>query len=182
MLMPGQTRKHGLPLAAVLLTAAAASFADDHRAKINYMLYCQGCHLPSAEGLADKVPRMSGFVGYFTHSEAGRRFLIQVPGSATAPVNDEQLAELMNWILKTYSGDELVDDFEPYTTAEVAELRQSPDTDPAARRLEILAAISESNPDLRGTLGRTLGLTTEQMTSRASGPGADLTQSRSAGQ
>ena len=182
MLMPGRTRFCGLPLAAALLMAAGASFADDHRAKINYMLYCQGCHLPSAEGLADKVPKMSGFVGYFTHSEEGRRFLIQVPGSATAPVNDEQLAELMNWILKTYSADELADDFEPYTTAEVGELRQSPDTDPAARRLEILAALSESNPDLRRTLGQALGQTAEQASSQISGSRTAQTQSRSVGQ
>ena len=154
MPMPGPTKPFRLALGATLLAAAAVSAADDHRAKINYMLYCQGCHLPAAEGVGDKVPRMSGFVGYFTHSEEGRRFLIQVPGSATAPVNDEQLAELMNWILKTYSRDELADGFEPYTVAEVAELRRSPDTDPAARRRQILDTLSESNQALRQTLSQ----------------------------
>ncbi|MEM6936233.1 MAG: hypothetical protein AAF552_07230 [Pseudomonadota bacterium] len=152
--MPGPSNPLRLVIAAAMLAVGAGSKADDHRAKINYMLYCQGCHLPAAEGLADKVPKMSGFVGYFTHSEEGRRFLIQVPGSATAPVNDEQLAELMNWILRTYSADELAKDFEPYTLAEVAELRQSPDTDPAARRQKILDDLSKTIRQLRRSLDR----------------------------
>ncbi len=152
--MPGQTRTVKSILAAALLAVSLSAAGDDHRAKINYMLYCQGCHLPAAEGLEDKVPRMSGFVGYFTHSDEGRRFLIQVPGSATAPVNDEQLAELMNWILRTYSADELADGFEPYTVAEVAELRQTPDTDPAARRKQILEDLSKKNRQLRRSLAQ----------------------------
>lgn len=140
--------------AALLLAVTSAAFGDERRAKTNYMLYCQGCHLPAAQGLGSQVPKMNGFVGYFTHSDEGRRFLIQVPGSATAPVNDEQLTELMNWILQTYSGDQLVEGFEPYTVSEVSQLRLSPDPDPAGRRQAILSELALSNKDLKRELAQ----------------------------
>lgn len=148
-------RANGLKILACTLWAASmlvpvAAGADDQRAQVNYMLHCQGCHLPAAEGLGDQVPRMSNFVGYFTHSDAGRRFLIQVPGSATAPVSDEQLAELMNWILKTFSADQLSPGFQPYTVDEVTRLRRRPEPSPAETRQLILADLISANPAISG--------------------------------
>ncbi|MFK7954915.1 MAG: hypothetical protein AB8B96_02375 [Lysobacterales bacterium] len=131
---------------------AVPVLADERRAKVNYMLNCQGCHQASAQGLADKVPRMNDFVGYFTRSEEGRKFLIQVPGSATAPVSDEELTELMNWILRTFSGEQLVDGFVPYTVSEVTQLRQHVEPNPADRREAILHELAKHDEDLASKL------------------------------
>ena len=64
---------------AILLLLCPLAVADDRRAEVNYMLHCQGCHLPNAEGFDGRVPPMKDFVGYFLHSEEGRRFVVRDP-------------------------------------------------------------------------------------------------------
>ena len=76
--------------------------------------------------MEDAVPRMNGFVGNFLHVPGGREFLVRVPGSANAALDDAALAELLNWILVTMSPDELPPSWSPYTAAEVGELRSAP--------------------------------------------------------
>lgn len=117
------------------------------------MLHCQGCHLPEAEGHEGRVPQMKDFVGYFLHSKEGRDFLIRVPGVAHAALDDEQLAELMNWIVLTFSAAQLPDPFAPYSIDEVAALRADPDQDPEATRQKILAWLATRLPDVEAVLG-----------------------------
>lgn len=113
-----------------LTLASQLAFAEPHqpinaqRAQINYMLNCQGCHKADGSGLEDSVPSMRGFVGRFLEVPGGREFLVQVPGSANSPLNDAELAELLNWILTTMSERQLDADFQPYTEQEVARYRQ----------------------------------------------------------
>ena len=52
---------------------------NTQRARVDYMLNCQGCHLPDGDGAGD-VPRMKNFVGNFLKVPGGRAFLVQVPG------------------------------------------------------------------------------------------------------
>lgn len=130
----------------------AAADADDRRADVNYKIHCQGCHLAHAVGFPARVPRMNDFVGYFMHSDAGREFLIRVPGVATSSLPDDELTELMNWLLLTYSADQLPADFEPFTVAEVAKLRTDPEGDPEATRKRILGQIAEDQPALAAQL------------------------------
>ena len=136
-----------LPL---LLGACATAVADDvaDRARINYMLHCQGCHLPDAVGVPGNVPRMNAFVGYFLHSQEGREFLVRVPGVSTAALPSNEIAELMNWLIRTYSAEQVPGEFAPYTRAEVAELRKRPEPDPATTREVILAGIAANLPAL----------------------------------
>ena len=83
----------------VLACGGAGAGADDERAHVNYMLHCQGCHLPQTEGFPGKVPPIRDFVGYFLHSQEGREFLVRVPGVAQSALSDEEVAELMNWLV-----------------------------------------------------------------------------------
>lgn len=94
------------------------------RATTNYRLNCQGCHLPDGSGLPGVVPTMKGLIGNFLTVPGGRDFLVQVPGSSFSPLSDAELAELLNWILLTMSGEQGTADFEPYTEAEVQQTRQ----------------------------------------------------------
>jgi mono/diheme cytochrome c family protein len=112
----------------MLLGTGLAHAAEDHvaRARVDYMINCQGCHLPDGSGFPGKVPNMRGEVGKFLGVDGGREFLVLVPGAANAPIDNERLAHLMNWMLKEFSPAELPADFRPYDAAEVGKLRKSP--------------------------------------------------------
>ena len=126
--------------------------ADDHRARINYTIHCQGCHLADASGLDGEVPRMSNFVGYFLHSQEGREFVIRVPGVATSSLADDELTEMMNWLLLNFSAQELPDPFVPFSIDEVAALRPNLEEQPHITRLRILQRIAKNLPNLASNL------------------------------
>lgn len=90
--------------------------------RTNYMINCQGCHLADGRGKTGSVPSMKGELHKFLTVPGGREFLVQVPGSANAPLNDAELAELLNWMLGSMSG-AINNNFSPYTEAEVKKLR-----------------------------------------------------------
>jgi hypothetical protein len=136
----------------LLLLVASHALADDERAHVNYMLHCQGCHLPNAEGMEGKVPPMKDFVGYFLHSAEGRQFLIRVPGVAQSALGDDELAELMNWLVMTHSAGQLPDSFEPFSAVEVATLRMKPVADPERTRQRLLDDIASDNAVLRAEI------------------------------
>ena len=142
--------RHALKALAALGLAfiCATAGADEHRSRINYMLHCQGCHLPDGTGIEDRIPQLKNFVGLYLHDEDGRAYVINVSGVATAPLPDDQLSELINWMLVNFSAKELPELFRPYTAAEVSELRKQQERDPAARRTRILDRLRESRPDL----------------------------------
>jgi len=125
-----------------------AANADDQRARVNYMIHCQGCHLPEAVGFAGHVPRMKDFVGYFLHSQEGREFIVRVPGVATSSLPDDELTEMMNWLLLTYSADQLPKPFVPFSTEEVAALRPDLEANPEKTRMRILGRIARDLPSL----------------------------------
>ena len=131
--------------------------ADDHRASVNYMIHCQGCHLPDAVGFAGRVPRMKDFVGYFLHSQEGREFVIRVPGVAASSLPDDDLTEMMNWLLLTYSARQLPEPFVPFSVAEVAALRPDLEANPEKTRMRILNLIAQQLPSLASDLDQETG-------------------------
>ena len=132
-------------IAALLwLGVAAVAHAGElnrERALFNYQMFCQGCHTPDGSG-ANAVPQMKGHVGYFMATPRGREYLVRVPGSATSALDDEQLAEVLNWIILEFAGDSAGGDYEPYTAAEVRQLRQSPLNEVVTYRAHLLAEIA----------------------------------------
>ena len=112
---------------------------NPERARVNYMLNCQGCHGPQGAGAADgAVPMMENFVGKFLTVEGGRAFLVQVPGSANSALSDGQLAEVLNWMLPNFSPADIPAEFTPYTAAEVAGLRKYPLVDVVGERSRLI--------------------------------------------
>lgn len=91
-----------------------------------YMIHCQGCHLSDGMGFPGRIPQLTHFMGNFLKIEGGREFLVQVPGSATAPIDDKTLAQVLNWMLVTFSAEQLPKNYQPYTAIEVSVLRQTP--------------------------------------------------------
>ncbi len=124
---------------AALCAARPAPAAGDPA--LDYVLNCQGCHLPDGRGMAGRVPSFRGQLARFLSVPGGRAFLIQVPGVARANLSDARIAALMNWLLPRFDREHLPTDFRPYTTAEVARLRAAPEVHVAARRARLIAAI-----------------------------------------
>lgn len=120
---------------------AAEEPVNAQQALVDYMLNCQGCHLPDGDGAGD-VPRMKGFVGNFLKVPGGREFLVQVPGSANAALDDARLAGLLNWMLIEISPDQLPADFLPYSAEEVGEYRTKPLRDVLKTRAELILKIA----------------------------------------
>lgn len=125
--------------AATAMAAYCASLgATGNPPEINYMLHCQGCHLPGGIGHPGIVPRMQGEVGAFLDSPAGRAYLVQVPGAAQSSLDDAELAAVLNWMLPTFD-QRVKPDFTRYTAEEVARYRKTQLTNVSALRRKILA-------------------------------------------
>ena len=105
---------------------------------VNYQLQCLGCHLTNGEGAPrNDVPRMTDFVGNFLKVEGGREFLVRVPGSSQSALNNQQLADLLNWMLKHdgIAGGSTPESFKPYSREEVSAYRKENIKDlPGVRR------------------------------------------------
>lgn len=132
--------------------AAAPAYAgvgNIQRARLNYILHCQGCHLPDGSGFVGKVPNMKGYVGNFLQVEGGREFLVRVPGSATTPLGDAALAELLNWMLFAFSAAQIPESFAPYSAAEVGRLRVRPLQEVEKHRAVLVSNIERATAGAR---------------------------------
>lgn len=114
---------------------AQAAFS---RAKVNYILQCQGCHQADGSG-TQATPNLITHGKIFLSSPMGRDFFISVPGVATAPLSDEELTDLINYVIETIiikTGD--AKSFF-YEIAELSEYRQTKIVeDIAVKRNEII--------------------------------------------
>lgn len=152
--------KLGLALALLMLpVSAAAAGAGGHpvaaipgverpeRARQNYILKCQGCHGPKAQGNSSNTPPMADMIARFLAVPGGREFLGRVPGVATAAVSDAELAELLNWTLYRFDAAHLPPGFKPYGAAEIGKLRKSPlRTEAASTRRVLVDDIFKGQP------------------------------------
>ena len=111
------------------LLLAPAAYTEPHinseRARFNYQLFCQGCHVGTGVG-GKSVPSLRGFVGNFLLTQEGREYLVRVPGAAYSTLTDEQLAEVLNWILVSFAEKSLREEWRPFQATEVAVYRRSP--------------------------------------------------------
>ena len=121
-------------LAAALLVAAPQVKADP---KVDYLLHCSGCHMPDGAGLANVVPTLHGTMGRLVAIPAGRDYIVRVPGVLQAPINDEKLTEVLNWVLTEFSSDTLPEDFKPLTVKEVKRARSQLLADPLKYRARL---------------------------------------------
>ncbi len=124
-----------------VLALVLASPSVQADARTDYMLNCQGCHADDGRGSPGHVPDLRDELGLMLRVAGGREYLVQVPGSRNAAIDDAALAAVLNWMLPTFSAATLPQDFAPYTAAEVHRLRSEPFEDTAATRVRLLDAI-----------------------------------------
>jgi cytochrome c553 len=103
-----------------------AGVENAQRAWQHWTLNCQGCHRQDGSGSPGTAPGLAGTVARFLAVPGGREYLGRVPGVATSPLSDADLAEVMNWMLWRFDREHIPADFKAFTAAEVGALRQRP--------------------------------------------------------
>lgn len=104
----------------------ADTAADRRRAQRDWMLQCGGCHGADGTLSTPGMPVLRGRVSRYLAEEGGRARLVRLPGVATASLSDARLAATLNWMLATFEGEHLAQDFNAFTEDEVALLRSRP--------------------------------------------------------
>jgi hypothetical protein len=125
----------------MLMTLAVASTGSAEPPRFNFLLHCAGCHQSDGSGVPGTVPNLRNNLGYFLYSPQGRDFLVQVPGSSQSPLDNQDLAAVLNWLLREFSREELPPNLHPYTADEVGLLRSGAPPDIAAERARILVQL-----------------------------------------
>jgi cytochrome c553 len=114
------------PNAADSAASAPAGVENPQRAWQNWALNCQGCHRPDGTGTDATAPSLAGTVAKFLTVPGGREYLGRVPGVATSPLSNADLAEVVNWMLWRFDKAHLPANFQPFTADEMGRLRGSP--------------------------------------------------------
>jgi mono/diheme cytochrome c family protein len=127
-------RRREFLLAGALAALAAPALAGP---RAYYLLHCAGCHLADGRGSPGAVPSLAGTLGRIAASPAGRDYLARAPGAAQAPISDEALATVLNWLLLEFNRATLPPDFRPLTGSEVARSRARVLADPLKLRREL---------------------------------------------
>ena len=104
----------------------------------DYMLHCQGCHLPDGAGTRGSVPLLAGSIARFATLEEGREYLVRVPGSSMSSLDDAALADVLNWMIVRFGPPEDAARAVPFTPDEVRRTRNPPLTAVEPLRSELL--------------------------------------------
>jgi len=117
-----------LSVCAGLAVADAGSGAIPHFNKVqsNYLLNCGGCHGENGVSNSRLVPELRNQVGYYLNSPAGREYLVRLPNVAFSTMTDQELADVLNYMVLTLGGPSVPDHAAPFTPVEVARLRKRP--------------------------------------------------------
>lgn len=132
----------------VVPPSMAGAAVLDH-ATTNYLTHCGGCH--GIEGVSARtfVPVLRNHVGTFACSAEGRAYIGRVPGVSMSLIRDDQeLADVMNFVLFRMGGASTPVKTKPFTAAEIHTLRAQPiaSTDLLALRAEVLARAAAQCP------------------------------------
>ena len=117
-----------MSILAALLFAAAAPAAPAlpllTTPQSDYVEYCSGCHGMQGNSAPAEIPVLRDRVGYFMCTKDGRDYLIRLPNVAYSAIADNQeLAEMMNFVVFGLGGNSAPKGATPFTATEVERLR-----------------------------------------------------------
>lgn len=112
-------------------------------ARFDYLLHCSGCHLPDGSGAPPEVPSLRGPMGTLVSTPEGRDYISRVPEVAQAPLGDDALARVLNWVLLEFNGQTLPKGFRLMDAAEVGVARAKVLADPLRAREEIVGRYAD---------------------------------------
>jgi mono/diheme cytochrome c family protein len=150
-------------LAALAVLAATVMWSSLGRASGTelFAAHCAVCHQPSGQGIPGIYPPLADSAGDFVHSRDGRAYLVHVlsfglDGPITvhgahyngfmqswAQLSDEDIAQLLNHVLRDFNATRLPQDFAPFSANEVRQDRARPMTSSEVyRELQTLGTAS----------------------------------------
>jgi hypothetical protein len=103
-----------------------------------------GCHGRDGSGQPGRVPSFRRTLVPLSYLPQGREYVIRVPGVAQAPLRDEDMAALLNWMVRHLSDVDVKPTFEEYSASEIHRLRSRPLTDVSGTRMRVLRHIGGS--------------------------------------
>jgi hypothetical protein len=90
----------------------------------DYVEHCSGCHGMQGNSAPADIPVLRDRVGYFMCTAQGREYLIRLPNVAYSAITDDQeLADMMNFVVFGLGGQSTPAKAKPFTAPEVAKLR-----------------------------------------------------------
>ncbi len=125
--------------AVLMMGLASLAFAGNGQAVYNQ--FCASCHMANGQGAPGTFPPLAGWVGNFVKQDEGRAVLVHtvvfgMQGQISAKgktysgfmppfaqLSNDQVADLLNFILTSWNKDLLPKGFKPLTAAEVAKYR-----------------------------------------------------------
>jgi hypothetical protein len=115
-------------MAAMLFAAAvfpAPAMPELTTPESDYVEYCSGCHGMQGNSAPADIPVLRGRIGYFMCTQEGREYLIRLPNVAYSALDDNQeLADMMNFVVFGLGGPSTPPGAKPFTAAEVGRLRK----------------------------------------------------------
>jgi hypothetical protein len=125
-------------LVAVSFMVSANAFAQG--AEYNYLLHCGGCHIEDGSGLPPHVPDLRVEMPLFAGFTEGRAYIARVPGVIQAPMDSQQLTDVLNLLLSRFAPEG--SDLQPFSVEEITLYQQEELLDPKKLRDLLLAQIS----------------------------------------
>lgn len=115
------------PAAPELTTAPPPYPREMTLAQSNYVEHCGGCHGVQGDAAPADLPSLRGRVGWFMCTPEARAYLVHLPNIARSRITDnDDLAELLNFMVFGLGGPSTPKDAKPFTGAEVARERAFP--------------------------------------------------------
>ena len=101
-----------------------SAITDVEQARMDYVENCGGCHGVQGRSAPAEVPELRDRVGYFLCTPAARAYLLRLPNVVHSRIADNQeLADMMNFVVFGLGGASAPRDAAPFTAAEVAQNR-----------------------------------------------------------
>ena len=125
MTTPLRRRLVGSTLLSATLLLSTIGRAGPDWPEVHYMLHCQGCHLADGTGSPGKVPALRQSVARYLTVPGGREYLLRIPGVSQAPLDDAELAAVLNWVIGRFGPADALAGAAPFTASEVARHRPS---------------------------------------------------------
>jgi cytochrome c peroxidase len=123
-------------------TALAAANVQAQGVEYNYLLHCGGCHIEDGSGMPPHVPDLRVEMPLFAASVEGRAYIARVPGVIQAPMNTQQLTDVLNMILSKFAPEG--SSLQSFTEAEITLYQQEPLLDPKTLRDQLLSDMQKN--------------------------------------
>lgn len=105
--------------------STAIAEADLNAGRADYIEQCSGCHGAHGRSAPAQLPELRDRVGYFMCTPEARAYLLRLPNVAHSRLTDnQQLADLMNFVIFDLGGASVTKGALPFTADEVARERQ----------------------------------------------------------